>query len=86
MEEEIKTLIENATNENNFHKVQRNGMFLSNNQIEILEKNNIMWNKFNRYRDLIYEIETRLNNKYDEDLYEILFWLDEQAYYHNTNK
>lgn len=86
MEEEIKHLIQESIDEKRFRKTRSNGLFLSDNQIAILERNNIYWNKFASYKQLISEIEQILNDDYDSELDELSYQLQEQSYYLDTHK
>lgn len=70
-------------------KRRGNGMMLSDKQIAVLEKNNIDYMKYNNIKGLIFEIETVLNETYDEsleDLDEVSRQLSEISYYNYTNK
>lgn len=70
-------------------KRRGNGMMLSDKQISVLEKNNIDYMKYNNIKGLIFEIETVLNETYDEsleDLDEVSRQLSEISYYNYTNK
>ena len=86
MDQEIERLIKNAMDERNFRKQRSNGLLLSDNQIVILERNNIYWNQCGNYRDLVSEIELRLNDNFDSELDELSYQLQEQSYYLDTHK
>ena len=71
----------------NMHVLRKNGILLSDKQIEILNKYNIDYLKFNNISSLIYEIEEILNNgEFSEDLENLSLELAEYNYYQNTNK
>ena len=65
----------------------KNNIYLSNEQIDILNRNGIEYKKFNSMSELIFEIEDLLNNGYDsEELEDLSVKLQEINYYNNTNK
>ncbi len=72
--------------EKNMHKKRKNGIILSDEQIEILSKNNINYLNYTSLESLIYEIENILNIDYNEELDRISAELAEYNYYNNTNK
>lgn len=86
MKKVIKELIEEATNIDNFRKIRENGLFLSDKQIEILEKNHILWKQCTNTKELIFQIEDALNEEEDEQLDNLASQLQEQEYYVNTRK
>lgn len=70
-------------------KRRENGMMLSDKQISVLEKHNIDYIKYNNIKGLIFEIETIIQENYDEsleDLDEVSRQLSEISYYNYTNK
>lgn len=68
------------------HKKRDNGLLLSDEQIEILNRYNIDYLKYNNISSLIYEIEEILNEEYNEELDKVSGELSEFNYYNNTNK
>ena len=64
-----------------------NGLLLSNNDVNVLEKYDIDYNSCTSLSELIYLIEDYLEDS-DElvDLEELSIKLSEFNYYHNTNK
>lgn len=68
------------------HKKRDNGLLLSDEQIEILNRYNINYLKYNNISSLIYEIEEILNEEYNEELDKVSGELAEFNYYNNTNK
>lgn len=72
-----------------FLKRRDNGMMLSDKQISVLQMSDIDYMKHKNIKSLIFEIETVLNNSYDEDLEEleeVSRQLSEVNYYNYTNK
>lgn len=65
-----------------------NGLLLSKDEIEILNRNEIDYTKYSNLKELIYEIENVINDSYEplEELEEISLSLSERNYYNNTNK
>lgn len=84
---DINDIIDITKLEKNFLKVRNNGIMLSDEQIEVLNRYNIDYNKYYNIEQLIYEIEEELNNGFGSDDLE---WLQqelaERNYYQNTNK
>ena len=71
--------------EKNFHQYFGD-LFLTQNQVDILNKYNIDYTKFNNLNELIYYLEEYLNNKDNEELDLLSEEIAEYNYYHNTNK
>ena len=75
-----------VAHEDNFLK-RVNDIFISQKQIDILEKYGIDINKYKNVNELIYQIEIILNNS---DQLDDLEWVEENLaeynYYANTNK
>lgn len=86
MEEEIKKIIESATDEKNFRKTRENGLFLSDNQVELLNASHIDWKSCSSIKELIFKIDDALDEEEDEILNELASQLAEQEYYQNTKK
>lgn len=86
MDEYIKEVIKETTNERNFRQIRKNGLFLNDYQIEILEQNDICWKQCTSTKQLLFLIEECLNEKDDEQLDLLAEQLQEQNYYSNTNK
>ena len=73
--------------ENSFLKHIKNDIYLSLDDIKILEKYEIDYQMFLNMKELMFEIEEVLNNNYvDCDLEDLSIKLAEYNYYHNTNK
>ena len=68
-------------------RVEReNGMFLSNNQVKTLKKNNIDYNNYDNLESIIFELNNILNEIDDEELESLAIDLAEFNYYNNQNK
>ena len=52
-------------------KRRENGMMLSDKQVSVLEFNNINYNNHKDIKSLIFEIESVLNDNYDDSLEEL---------------
>ena len=65
----------------------KNNIYLSNNQINVLKRNNIDYLKYDDLSRLIFDIEEMLNEGYEDiELEELSISLSELNYYNNTNK
>lgn len=72
---------------NDFLEKQENGIYLSKNDIKILDKYEIDYLNYSNIRELLFIIEDIINNNYvDPDLEDLLIKLSEYNYYFNTNK
>ena len=68
-------------------RVEReNGMFLSNNQVKTLKKNNINYTNYDNLESIIFELNNILNEIDDEELESLAIDLAEFNYYNNQNK
>lgn len=84
---DINKLTENIYNDKNMLKMRGNGIYLSDNDIKILERYEINYNNYVSLGSLIFDIESILNESSDvEELEEISKKLSELNYYNNTNK
>ena len=84
---DLNKLINNVYDDKNMIKMRGNGIYLSDNQIEVLKRYDIDYKKYISLNSLIFEIEEILNNDVDEnDLEEVSSRLSELNYYNNTNK
>ena len=80
-------LINDIYNDKNLIKMRNNGIYLSDNDVQILKKYNINYEKYSSLNSLIFEIEEILNEEVDaDDLEQISSKLSELNYYNNTNK
>ena len=83
--EEIDKIITDT--KNNMLELRENGLYLSNNHIEILNRYNIDYRNFSSIDQLLFVIEDYLNNEEcDEDLENVSEFLSEFKYYNYTNK
>ena len=80
MNEEIKVDI---NPEYTMMKKQKNGLYLSQEQVEILEENNIDFTKCKTLSELIYTIEIYINDENSDVLNNLLDILQERNYYQN---
>lgn len=84
---DINELTKEIYNDKTMIKMRGNGIYLSDNQIEVLKKYNIDYTKYNSLNSLIFDIESILNEETDiDDLEDISRRLAELNYYNNTNK
>lgn len=84
---DINKLINNVHDDKSMIKMRGNGIYLSDNQIEVLKRYNINYKKYISLNSLIFEIEEILNEEVDaSDLEEVSSRLSELNYYNNTNK
>ena len=71
----------------NFTKHIKNDLYLSDSDIEVLEKYEIDYLKFKSVKELMFQIETMLRNyDTDDDLEDLLIKLSDYNYYFQTNK
>lgn len=84
---DIDSLTKNVYNDKSMIKMRGNGIYLSDNQIEVLKRYDIDYKKYISLNSLIFEIEEILNEEVDaSDLEEVSSRLSELNYYNNTNK
>lgn len=84
---DLNKLINNVYDDKNMIKMRGNGIYLSDNQIEVLKRYDIDYKKHISLNSLIFEIEEILNEEVDaSDLEEVSSRLSELNYYNNTNK
>ena len=66
---DINDLTKDVYNDKTMMKMRGNGIYLSDNQIEVLKRYDIDYSKYSSLSSLIFEIEEILNNETDiEDL------------------
>ena len=82
----IEELVSNINPRANMLKNCGNGIYLSDNQISILNQYGFNYEKYSNIKSLIFDIDEYLNENYEEELESILDSLSEFNYYHNTNK
>ncbi len=83
---DIEKLIRENSQMDSMHKFRENNLFLSDKQIEILEKYGIHYQDYVSTSSLVYAIETRLSMEEIEELEVIASELSEYQYYHEVNK
>ena len=84
---DLNKLINNVYDDKNMIKMRGNGIYLSDNQIEVLKRYDIDYKMYISLNSLIFEIEEILNEEVDaSDLEEVSSRLSELNYYNNTNK
>lgn len=84
---DINSLTKDVYNDKSMIKMRGNGIYLSDNQIEVLKRYDIDYKKYVSLNSLIFEIEEILNEEVDaSDLEEVSSRLSELNYYNNTNK
>ncbi len=84
---DVNEITKDIYNDKGMIKMRGNGIYLSDNQIEVLEKYNIYYTNYASLSSLIFEIEEILNEETDiEDLEEVSQKLAEINYYNYTNK
>jgi len=84
---DIDNLTKDVYNDKSMIKMRGNGIYLSDNQIEVLKRYDIDYKKYISLNSLIFEIEEILNEEVDaSDLEEVSSRLSELNYYNNTNK
>lgn len=71
---------------NNFMKKTANGLMLRDEEINILERNGIHYERVSNLSELIYKIEEALNEEENDELENLQVELSERNYYENTNK
>lgn len=73
--------------ENSFVKNIKNDIYLSNDDINILNRYEINYQNVNNFKELMFIIEDIINNyEVDSDLEDLLIKLSEYNYYFRTNK
>lgn len=84
---DINELTKEVYNDKNMTKMRGNGIYLSDNEVEILRRYDINYQNYASLSSLIFDIENILNEESDiEDLEEVSRKLSELNYYNNTNK
>lgn len=84
---DIEKLTKDIYDDKNLMKMRGKGIYLSDNQIKVLKRYNIDYNKYTSIKSLIFDIEEILNEEADlTDLEEVSEKLSELNYYNYTNK
>ena len=84
MKNEINEILKQIE-DNKLVKINNN-LYLTNSQIDILERNNIDYETSNSLRDLMIKIENVIDFEENEELELLLDNLSERNYYENTKK
>lgn len=83
----INELVKEVYSDKSMLKMRKNGIYLSDNDIEVLNRYDINYNNYSSLSSLLFEIEQVLNELYSaDDLEELSKSLAELNYYNNTNK
>lgn len=85
MDYNLDEIIEEINFEKNMYK-KINNMLLTENQIEVLNRYNIDYNRCTSMSELLYYIDECLNETDAEDLEKVSLEISEINYYMNTNK
>ena len=72
--------------EKSFLKRRKNGLMLSDNDIEILKRNGINYLEFSNLASLIFRIQEALEEEADEELESLNMKVGEYNYYNYTDK
>jgi len=84
---DVNELTKDIYNDKSMIKMRGNGIYLSDNQIEVLKRYDIDYSKYTSLSSLIFDIEEILNEEADiQDLEEVSGRLAEINYYNYTNK
>lgn len=63
-----------------------NGIYLTDNEVNILKNNGFDVNKYSNVKELMFDLEEALEENENDELDMILSSIVEFNYYHNTNK
>ena len=83
---DIKTIVNSVLDDNDLLKKRQNNIYLSDNDILILEKYGINYMNYSSIKSLIFDIEEILNEECFDDLEELSKKLADFSYYNYTNK
>lgn len=86
---DINRFIKDIDFESNFLKRRNNDIFLTDNQVKVLNKYGIDYQKYTSLSELIFDLEQYLNNSYNSysgDLEIVSQELSEMNYYQNTRR
>ena len=72
--------------EKTFLKRRKNGLMLSDKDIEILKRNGINYQEYSNLKSLIFAISELLDEEENDELEELNIKLGEYNYYYYTNK
>ena len=84
---DINKLVDEVYDDKDLLKLRKKGIYLSDNDIDIFKKYGIDYNKYRSIGELIFDIESILNEESNlDDLEKLSSKLAELNYYNNTNK
>ena len=83
---DIEKLVKDVYEDKSFIKNRGNGIYLSDNDIEVLKRYDIDYKKYGNLNELIFDIESLLDEEDDEELEDICSKLSEIYYYNYVNK
>ena len=88
MEIDLEKLVSEMDFESGKFVTCNNGLMLTNNEISVLKRYNIDYEKCSTLKEIIYLVEDVLNEDIDDadDLEYISSTISERDYYQNTNK
>lgn len=86
MEYDIEKLVSEINFNDNFIGYNKNGLILTNREIEVLNRNNINYRKYSSVSELLYEIDDILEEIDDDELEVVAENISERNYYLNTRK
>lgn len=82
----LENAIKVANIESTILKRRENNFLLSDYQVGVLQRNGINYLRYNKTRDLLFDIEEILNDNFDEELDIVGAQLAEFLYYNETKK
>lgn len=82
----IEELLKEKNVIGSMHSLRENNLFLSDEQIEILNKYKINYQEYTTLSSLIYAIDERLSFEEIDELEDIASMLSEYRYYNEVNK
>ena len=82
----LDNIINFDNKEKKMHKIRENGIYLSDEQIEILNRYDINYQTCSSTMQLIYLIDEIMEEEVIPELDEIASFLEEYKYYYNINK
>lgn len=85
-DEEINKIINDESFSKKMHKITENGLFLSEEEINLLKRYHIEYQKCYSIMQLINEIDEVNDEEQSQELEELASYLSEQYYYNNVNK
>lgn len=85
-EYDIEKLVSEINFNDNFIGYNKNGLILTNREIEVLNRNSINYKKYSSVSELLYEIDDILEEIDDDELEIVASNISERNYYLNTRK